>query len=616
MQGSGGGHPERRGQVILVAAIGIALTLITMGMVLSAVAIPQQWWSAENVDSVDGVQSGQAVVEGYGSAMFYSNFENRQGYVELRKEFAANGRQWRKISARLQNEEGNTVNTSVVGTTNGSTIMQGHFRNFTSRQADPSEWTVVKNAKVRRFSMNVTPTASGEGEDEGAGGAFRVVLQNATGETTVSFVPTGKDESNVTILVDPPNGESRSYSAEGPSAVVDFTEYRIEGEKIVGFPGMSPPFTVRFENPTAATGRYVLVTNKTGPAEDTGFDGRYHDFCAIESPCADQAIYSANVRHSIDSAAVAFNTTLYVAPEDPGLRFPTYQVKRRVVYFNSENGKMIQSIKNSSNSYSIKKHVEEKPQALGPARHDLDHSQGIDIPYLDESQSLRMVEASRGTVQNSDTVLLRKQGKGVQNGLIGVGDFDRDGNPEVYYNEDGAIFKVNAISGDDKKASLVRDVSQLKGVVGVSNIDSQGKPELIYTTKNQEVKYIQPGEPGTETILNASKRIASGRSIGSPADFDTSDEILRIPVIRNDDIYLVSPSGTLTRVVKNPDLQKSQPIAPADIDHDGEMEIVFASQEGLKYVEYNKSKSWTEIETHLLLHNGDPLNVKKDKGTR
>lgn len=617
MQRSGGGHPERRGQVILVAAIGIALTLITMGMVLSAVALPGPWWTTDNVNSVEAAQTGDAVVEGYGGAIFYANFENRQGYGELRKEFEANGRYWRNVTAQLQNEEGYTMNTSVVDTTNGSTIMQAHFRNFTRKGGDSWDWDVVKQpSRVRRFAMNVTPKDTGDGED-GGGGHFSVVLTNESGATsTVTFIPAGEGEdgdANVTVRVDPSGGVVKTFEGGPKWVIVDFTEHLVAGEEVAGFPGMKPPYEVRFENPESATGRYLLVTDSQTPRQD---ESRYHDFCAIESPCADHAIYSANVNHSIASSALSFETEVYVAPEDPGLRFPSYQVRRRVVYYNPEHGKMIQSIKNVSGNYSIKKHVSEKPQVLGPARYDLDHAQGIDIPYLDGSQSLRMVEVSRKTVSNGKTILLRTQGQGVQNGLIGVGDFDQDTYPEVYYNEDGKIYKVNAITNDDENASLVRDVPQLKGVVGVRDIDAEGTPELIYTTNNKEVMYIRPGGGAPTTILNASRSISSGRSIGSPADFDRSDSILRIPVIRNGDIYLVSPDGTLTRVVKNPDLQKSQPIAPADIDHDGDMEIVFASQAGMKYVEFTRSKTWTEVETHLITHNGDPVNVKKDKGAR
>jgi hypothetical protein len=153
-------------------------------------------------------------------------------------------------------------------------------------------------------------------------------------------------------------------------------------------------------------------------------------------------------------------------------------------------------------------------KAIGQPRADLDGDGDTDVPYVDNNDNLRFIDAGNNS--------LTLDGSGnVGDAPLGVGDYDGTGKPEIYYVKNGNLLKAEDGSGPVTVVDRSFDVT---AVAGVTDFDGDGALEVVFTGKNNRLIYLDD----TGSLVGATgkpTRVDDGRAISTPADYDGDGDI-------------------------------------------------------------------------------------------
>lgn len=218
-------------------------------------------------------------------------------------------------------------------------------------------------------------------------------------------------------------------------------------------------------------------------------------------------------------------------------------------------------------------------QALGPATTDLTGDGSVDLPYIDggtlkviDSAGTRETLVNDGAPSNPET----------QKTLLGVGVW-QGGSPSVFYvnqNQD-AIYSVD---GSGSTTVVATPSSGATAVMGIEDIDGDGTDELLFVDGSQQVRYIQPGGR-IEKLSGGAIASNNGIGAGEPADFD-GDGTARAVLVKASTQHISIVSDTGPAVTLTGTSVKKAPLTTADVDGDGDQEIVYVSSNGdVKYVD-------------------------------
>ncbi|MFW6003342.1 MAG: DUF7261 family protein [Halanaeroarchaeum sp.] len=286
-----------RGQVILVAALGIAVTLVALALITNTAIYTENLATRSTVNGQDAIAFEQSMEEGAGGLLALANRYNATDHSTIRTQFESDVS---NVSAATELESvrhGDLGTVRVVSTTSGSQISQNESRNFTDTNAS-AEWTLATDvSQTRRFEMNVTR------DDLDATDPFTVNVSNGSAHWTAEI---GTDGSNITVA----NETDVVCSVDAATAVIDLTEGTVAGDTCDGLGSVSSvdgPYDVTFENGDDGYGRYVLFVDRTPDEIDSGLYG--------ETPAIDDAIYDATVHVAIEQPDLRYETNVTVAPE-------------------------------------------------------------------------------------------------------------------------------------------------------------------------------------------------------------------------------------------------------------------------------------------------------------
>lgn len=140
------------------------------------------------------------------------------------------------------------------------------------------------------------------------GNSWRVyIYRSSTGDIVVSTQENGGD---ITI----------QYQESVDEATIDLTTGNINDEKnMFEFaPGVSQAYTIEYRNGDAASGEYMLVVPNDDFGESTLRSGNFNTASSTQSPYTAAGIYSTRFRLTFNSPAVEYETTIRVAPNEPG----------------------------------------------------------------------------------------------------------------------------------------------------------------------------------------------------------------------------------------------------------------------------------------------------------
>ncbi len=167
---------------------------------------------------------------------------------------------------------------------------------------------------------------------------------------------------------------------------------------------------------------------------------------------------------------------------------------------------------------------------------------------------------------------------------LAVGRF-RGSPAAVFYAESGSG-DLARVGADGTAATVATATAD--GVGGVADLDGDGSDELVYGGNgpggnSDSVAYVD--DDGTLVGTGAGYGTNAGIGLGEPADFD-GDGAARVPIVDgSNDVTLVAADGTTTVLTTGGPAAKA-PLATADLDADGAVEVAFRTTSGtLSYVD-------------------------------
>ena len=291
-----------RGQVILVAALGIAVTFVALALITNTAIYTENLATRGTVNGQDAVGLEQSVEDGASGLVALANRYNATSHESIVDRFESDVENLDSAIAIEAARDGDRTRITLVNTTNGSRISQDTPGNFTNATVG-EDWTLATDVdRTRRFEMNVS---SGNLSDTSP---FTVVITDGSVDWTAELSPDGAGGVELTVTNDT---TSVNCAVSNETAFVDLTEGTIGGESCAtpAFGSdVSTPYDIRFENGSNVDGRYVLFVDRRPSAID---DTQYGDGSAVEP-----ALYDATVRVSIQQPDLTYESNVTVAPEE------------------------------------------------------------------------------------------------------------------------------------------------------------------------------------------------------------------------------------------------------------------------------------------------------------
>lgn len=300
-----------RGQIILIAALGIAVTFVALAMITNTAIYTENLATRDTVSGQEVVAFQQSMESGASGLLALANRYNATSHTTIRTQFETDVESLRNGTEIASASFGDLSTVSVIETTNGSRIAQNESRNFTDANGT-DHWTLATAVEqTRRFQMNVTAASLNESDP------FTVNVTNDTDEWSAEIAENG---TNVDVSVS--NGSTTTCSVEPDetgSVVVDLSEGGIAGNQceLPTFAAdLSGPYDISFENGSNAAGRYVLFVDREPIAfEDDIADNSYAD-PADPGPSLHPAIYDATVRVSVQQPDLTYESNVTIAPTE------------------------------------------------------------------------------------------------------------------------------------------------------------------------------------------------------------------------------------------------------------------------------------------------------------
>lgn len=320
-----------RGQLVLVAGLGIAVVFVALALLLNTVIY------AENLATRGADPGGgevlayqQAAVSGGEGVVAHANEYNYSGYDAVNRRVAADVRAWSANASRYAVLDAGAASVTLVNVTNGTTIAQDQHRQFVNETGD-RDWRLAADVTgVRRFELNVSRSSlhsrSGVFPDASTllgSGAFRVSVSNASASVDVAVF---RDTASGDVVVQTVNASgdvTGSCAVDADHARVDLTEGRVGGEDCdaLDVPGVEGAFEVAYENGDQVEGVYGLVVDEERSDVVAALGTDPYEAHGSGVPYAVPGVYSATLRVSVATPSVTYEGNVTAAPED-GVRGP------------------------------------------------------------------------------------------------------------------------------------------------------------------------------------------------------------------------------------------------------------------------------------------------------
>lgn len=311
----------RRGQLLLIGGLGIAMTLVVLAVVLNTVIFTQNLATREAVDSRGPIEFTNAADGGIGGAVSEANYWNTSSYADLDAEVAKAVSTWAGNATRFGASKGLVTYVELRSTTHGSRLFQSEARAWTNDTGETA-WTMADNVSgTRRFHANLSQAdlAQTDSTDLGASSAFRINVTDGSGNWSLYvYEPTTGGLNSVNVTAVTPGGSMSTCQATDAYANVDITEATLDGSDC-GFTfaeGVPAPYQISVENGANAVGRYSVIVDQEQADFSTSLNASYNDTVS-ENPRAVPAIYSVDLHVETERADVEYARNLTVAPKDP-----------------------------------------------------------------------------------------------------------------------------------------------------------------------------------------------------------------------------------------------------------------------------------------------------------
>ncbi|MHC3378225.1 DUF7261 family protein [Haloarcula sp. H-GB5] len=322
-------NDDEGGQIILIAALALAVTFIGLALVVNSAIYTQNLASrGEVAGSNDALEMRAMVESNVGQGITAANRYNHSNQTTLKTGTRESIRTVSTQTERQRVTSGTLVNVTLADSpTYGTRIAQNDTSVFNSSEATPStDWTVGERIKrpsdgtnaTRRFVINATELPS-------SGSKF-VVTANGTGSNSKwkmriwgSVGPSGTVNVSVERPAGTPSTQACGVSIEEPYAHIDVTGGTVQGEPCLALQGgdfdgrfahgVGDEYNITYKRGDQIKGNYSMVVRGSRPANplDT----------APKSPLSTIAIYNATVRYRYDTSNLRYEAKIRVAPGEP-----------------------------------------------------------------------------------------------------------------------------------------------------------------------------------------------------------------------------------------------------------------------------------------------------------
>jgi len=570
---------DRRGQMLLVAALGLAVAFVALALVLNAVVFTENL-ATRNPDPADDALAYEGAVEGgAGGLVAGVNDAAATDYGSLRAALGDAVAVWDRNATRLAVADGSVTRAGLAGVENGTQVLQSEAGQYTDASGDP-DWRLAADVTgTRRFRAVAEPTSTTPliVTVDGGAGTWRVeVAENAS----------DPEQTDVTVRRNGTVVATHTHSAD--TAAVDLTEGTVNGTAVANWTwaaGVEPSYDVTVQNGDAATGRYVaFVDRPRAELLDDLAAGTYHARWEDEYPTTAPALYAADVSLMLQRARLTYATTVTLTPArepggedyavaaDPAARPPG------VVFVDDATGDLVWATRTRTTTLDAS-----GVEVLGPLRTDLDGDARLEVPYVDDAGALRVVDTANRT-ETWRTASSTHPPPGPPSRLATSPD-PAAPNGVLYADASGnSAFAATDPNGTSTEQHFSDD--GVTAVAGSGDVDGDGVDELVFGDGSQQLRYRDDG--GTEVkIPGGGYGKNNGHSIGSPTDFD-GDGTARIPFVDgSNNLRLIDGAGNTEELVDATNVTVAKTaLAVDDWDGDGALEIVFVAGDGdLWYVD-------------------------------
>lgn len=330
-------RPQGRGQMLLVAAFGIAVMLVTLALILNT-SIYTENIATRGSDiggGNDAIRYRASTQSSVAGTIEYANYNNNSSYTYLEDNVTAGVDGYTNLSGRQQASDGAVANVSVKELHRGTRVYQNSDRNFTN-VSETETWIVASDVTdLRGFEVNIatnelTQLDPGDGSDDFDDNPEFFIVFDVPSDPDDAHISIYEDENTgeYTVNVKDPWGNPRR-TCRVPSStsrlVIDVTGGTVNGEDCdpLDFVGnLSTPFVVSFNDTIAAAndpsvvGTYNFTVNQSVSTFDANLP---EDHYTNESglPERTEAIYSTTVHLTYETHRVRYETDIRVAPGEP-----------------------------------------------------------------------------------------------------------------------------------------------------------------------------------------------------------------------------------------------------------------------------------------------------------
>lgn len=303
--------PEDRAQLLVIAAVGIAILLALMALVLNAAVFGEVHvaQTGESLSQERGtLEYLTAVEQGVGGLLApVSATSNTSG--DLESELETEVDTWVELARPAYERDGIRTDAALTGVGFESTVVQDDEQAFRANNT-LSNWTVVADTpEVREFELNVTTDGLATPDDD-CTDANASCFALSVDDTWELFVYDNGTE--LAITVDNSSSDPEYCRTGETSVVINVTAGTFGADGTCSFrsfledDAVDPPYTLEYVNGENVTGTYEVVVE--GPVTN---DER---FAKAGSPRLEMRIDRADVFVRYRSVRLSFETEIRVEP--------------------------------------------------------------------------------------------------------------------------------------------------------------------------------------------------------------------------------------------------------------------------------------------------------------
>jgi len=328
---SEGPDPRSRGQLILVAALVIAVTFVTLALTLNTVIYTENLAtrSSDIAGGDDAIRFLDVAREGIGDLMSRTNRQHNESRTDLLDNVTGGINSWRNTTGRSYAANGIVTNVSAVTINEGTRMLQTDgSRNFTSADGS-SEWTLASDVSgTRQFRVNVTRGSLADSNRSEVGTAgedvFTVQFDDQITEWQV-FIYRNLTGPTVEVTVENRTTGNKvgACSVASEHVIVNITGGTVGGESCSALSFLSdlkPPYAITYnetdttsEGPTG-NGTYHLFVDNATVADSPG--PQFNDGPG-DSPWADAAAYAVGFDAVYGTEQLRYEARIRIAPGEP-----------------------------------------------------------------------------------------------------------------------------------------------------------------------------------------------------------------------------------------------------------------------------------------------------------